>query len=102
MSFTKGHAVIRKRNQLFFFYHYKKKMVEKMNRCTHPYQNMMTPLNKEIAILSFRSYTVNFSIPLKALFCQMEDGTEPLNELFAIDLPWGIIYQINPIILLTV
>ena len=76
-------------------------MVGRMNRCTHPYQNMMTPLNKEIAILSFRSYTVNFSIPLKALFCQMEDGTEPLNELFAIDLPWGIIYQINPIILLT-
>ena len=51
--------------------------------------------NKGIATLSFRSYTVSFSIPLKALFSQMKDGTVPLNKLFAIDLPRGIVYQIK-------
>lgn len=44
--------------------------------------------------MSFGSYTMRLSVSFEVLF-QMLDGIEPLNELLAIDLPWGIIYKIN-------
>jgi hypothetical protein len=98
LNFTKEHAVIRKRINSIFLPILEKDAWEHERTHTHPYQKMITLLTKRIATLSFRSYTVNFSAAFEVLFCQMEDGTEPLNKLFVNDLPWGIVYQIAVIL----
>lgn len=35
---------------------------------------------------NLNSYKISVSVALSVLFCQIIDGTEPLNELFASDL----------------
>lgn len=35
---------------------------------------------------NFSSYKISVSVALSVLFCQIIDGTEPLNELFSSDL----------------
>jgi hypothetical protein len=80
----------KERNQLIL-YQYTNKMLGSVKApCTLTLPDKDS-LTKGTMTFSFRSYTLRLSIPFKFLFCQMEDGTEPLNALFAIDLTWRII-----------
>ena len=72
-------------------------MSESMKVHTHIQSKIML-LTKGIETLSLRSYTVRFPFAFNVILSQIVDGTEPFNELFASDLPWGIIYQIRQFI----